>query len=337
MRYFEANTADLVWQKAATELIERPDHRHDGRNGLTREILPCTLKIEDPRKRWILSRYPPYNPAFGLVEFIWILTGNNESQVLNYWNPILPKYVGYEDIYPGAYGYRLRYEFEFDQIERAYNILLNTPETRQVILQIWKPDIDLPRQNGLPTSSDIPCNIASILKIRNGHLYWSQIMRSNDIMRGLPYNIIQFTLLQEIMASWLGVELGHYFHLSDSLHIYEKDILEFRYDSVESKNTYNVPFSMSYEESNKLFAAIYKDLIEVTTGKKSEKELEEIFDRTSSKNNNLCEFVKDILAIIGSDAAVRQNYYDLAYSFSNSCSNTDLKRAANAWLKYREG
>jgi thymidylate synthase len=29
-------------------------------------------------------------------------------------------------------------------------------------------------------------------------------------------------MLQEIMAGWLGVEVGGYFHLSDSLHVYQR-------------------------------------------------------------------------------------------------------------------
>ena len=70
------------------------------------------------------------------------------------------------------------------------------------MLQIWDPCQDLPDQDGKPVSEDIPCNVMALLKIRNGHLYWTQVMRSNDVMRGLPYNIIQFTMLQELFAAW---------------------------------------------------------------------------------------------------------------------------------------
>ena len=221
MRYFCAASADLVWQQAVTALVEHPDFEPIGRNGTTCEILPCVLRIEDPRQRWILSRRPPYNPAFGLVEFIWIITGNNESRVLNYWNPSLSKYTGASDFCHGAYGFRLRHEFGLDQIERAYQALSNAPDTRQIVLQIWKPGIDLPSINGQPITSDIPCNVMSLLKLRDGRLHWTQIMRSNDIMRGFPYNIIQFTMLQEVMAGWLKCQLGDYVHFADSLHLGE--------------------------------------------------------------------------------------------------------------------
>jgi len=58
--------------------------------------------------------------------------------------------------------------------------------------------------------------------IRRGKLEWLQVMRSNDAVWGLPYNFIQFTSLQEILAGWLGVPIGSYNHVSDSLHVYER-------------------------------------------------------------------------------------------------------------------
>lgn len=337
MRFFGASTADLVWQEATKELLERPDYVHNGRNGVTHEILPCALRIEDPRQRWILSRRPPYNPAFGLVEFIWIITGNNESRVLNYWNPGLPKYSGEGEVYHGAYGFRLRHGFGLDQIKRAYHVLSSAPETRQVVLQIWKPEIDLPAINGHAASADIPCNVMSFLKLRDGRLHWSQIMRSNDVMRGLPYNIIQFTMLQEVMAGWLGSGLGEYFHLSDSLHVYKKDLEEFSCNPTKAKCTDREPFSLPHDETNEVFSQIYDDLTEVSYGNKKEVELREIFDRDSNRNLERCELIKDVMVVIGSDAAYRQNFKDLARYLVDSCDDRNLKKASQAWLDYREG
>ncbi len=337
MRHFEATSANVVWQKAASELIERPEYEFESRTGATCEILRCVLTIKDPRQRWLLSRRPPYNPAFGLVEFVWIITGNNESKVLNYWNPGLPKYSGVDSIYHGAYGFRLRHEFGIDQIKRAYQILSSVPETRQVILQIWGPELDLPVVNGNPASNDIPCNVMSLLKLRNGRLYWSQIMRSNDIMRGLPYNIIQFTMLQEVMAGWLGSKLGDYFHLSDSLHLYKSELSEFGCSPTDAEDFNREPFSMTYHASEELFSLIYDDLTEVSNGHKTEDELCEIFHGESVRNAGRCELIKDMMAVIGSDAARRQNYRTLAYHLIDSCTDPNLKRASRAWIKHWEG
>lgn len=336
MRQFNARTADLLWQKTITELIELPDFEHNGRNGATFEIVPGVLRIEDPRQRWILSRRPPYNPASGLVDFMWIITGNNESRVPNYWNPKLPEFAGSGDVYDGAYGFRLRHEFGLDQIERVYHALSSAPETRQAILQIWKPAIDLPGIDGQPASKDIPCNVLSLLKLRDGRLHWTQIMRSNDMMLGFPHDIVHFTMLQEVMAGWLGVQLGDYIHLADSLHVYEKDLSEFSCIPTDSKNVDRAPFSMTYDESNEQFALAYGDLIDVSSGKKEEGELRDIFDRYSIRNASRCELINDMMAVIGSDAARRQNYKDLAYYLVDSCMDPNLKRASLAWLEHQE-
>ena len=337
MRYFVGESADAVWIEAATELLIRPDYAHDGRRGATREILPCVLRIKDPRQRWILSRRPPYNPAFGLVEFIWIITGNNESHVVNYWNPGLPKYSGDGDRYHGAYGYRLRHEFGVDQITRALHVLSNAPQTRQAVLQIWRPEIDMPAVNGKPASLDIPCNVMSLLKVRDNRLHWTQIMRSNDIMRGLPYNIIQFTMLQEAMASWLGCDLGEYFHLSDSLHVCERDTSNFAVQPVKTTGLERQGNSLPYSASQALFSEIYEDLRVVANAGCTEAHLREVFARDSNKNRARCDAIRDVMTVIGSDAARRHGLFDLAHSFVDSCVDADLRMAAGAWLNHREG
>jgi thymidylate synthase len=336
VRYFVGENADIVWQEAVAELMNRPDYVHSGRDGKTREILACVLRIHDPRRRWILSRRPPYNPAFGLVEFLWIITGNNESRVPNYWNPNLSKYSGAGEKYHGAYGFRLRHEFKLDQIKRAFEVLSNSPETRQVVLQIWKPEIDMPKWDGKPVSQDIPCNVMSLLKVRDGRLHWTQIMRSNDVMRGLPYNIIQFTMLQEVMAGWLGCELGEYCHLSDSLHIYERDTEEFLVEPSDSHPSDRRNSSLSYENANWLFANIYEELRLVTDGNRDERQLRETFSRESRRNSSSCDLMKDVMAVIGSDAAKRHGLSELAHEFAESCTDIDLRCAATAWLTGRE-
>jgi thymidylate synthase len=148
-------------------------------------------------------------------------------------------------VFHGAYGYRLgsrpqlspRAErtlrvdagsasSQLDQVWAAYEALRHTPDSRQVVLQIWDATIDLP--DPAPRSVDVPCNIAGHLMIRGNRLEWLQVMRSNDFIWGMPYNFVQFTCLQEIMAGWLGVEVGNYVHVSDSLHVYKRhwDVLD---------------------------------------------------------------------------------------------------------------
>jgi len=219
---FQGNTANDIWKQAAMELLSDNATFQGSRSGNMSELLHAIISINDPKQRWVTDRYPPISIAYALAELVWILAGSNDAKVINYWNPMLPKMAGYYDQYPGAYGERIRFNYGFDQLERAYHILKNNPHSRQSVILIWDPQRDVPEKDGQPINNDIPCNICSLLKIRNDKLEWTQIMRSNDMFLGLPYNIVQFTSMQEILAGWLQLEVGSYTHFSDSLHLYEQ-------------------------------------------------------------------------------------------------------------------
>lgn len=194
------------------------------RSGPMRELMRTVLHFEDPRQRWVSSRREALNVAFALAEVVWILEGRNDSAFLNYFNRHLPKYAGSGPTYHGAYGERLRKRFGVDQMLRVANVLREKSSSRQAVMQIWDPALDLPGDDGTEAAQDVPCNLTSILKVREGRLEWTQVMRSNDGYLGTPHNLVQFTSLQEVIAGWIGVELGSYTHWSDSFHYYEKDL-----------------------------------------------------------------------------------------------------------------
>ena len=192
IRAFSGKTADDVWCQAISVLQSDEQCSFElSRLGSMREILHANLYIENPRERWVISRLPAINPAFAIAEVFWILAGSNDAKFINFWNPSLPRFAGNSDKYHGAYGYRIINQFGANQLERAYHALKNNPVSRQVVIQIWDARTDLPNESGAPTSSDIPCNLLSMLKVRDGKLEWTQVMRSNDLYRGTPYNIVQ--------------------------------------------------------------------------------------------------------------------------------------------------
>lgn len=193
------------------------------RAGPTAELLHTAMELRNPRDRWITSRTPAINPAFALAEVVWIIRGRNDSAFLNYFNSKLSDFAGKGETYHGAYGYRLKHALKFDQLEAAYHALRANPDSRQVVLQIWNGETDFPIEHGAPVAPDVPCNVIAMLKVRDGRLEWTQIMRSNDLFLGFVHNVVQFTFVQEVVAGWLGLEPGPYHHFSDSMHVYERD------------------------------------------------------------------------------------------------------------------
>lgn len=237
MTLIEATTADRAWRQAA-QLLHNTGQVQSGRDQPTRELVHVVFSLSDARQRLVFGR--PINPAFAVAEVIWILSGGNAAEFITAWNSRMSDYVDPDSVvFHGAYGHRLgsqpalpddvgralRIEntgesLRLDQVRAAYDALMHSPDSRQIVLQIWDSDRDLPDPE--PRSVDVPCNLVSHLMVRNDRLEWLQVMRSNDLMWGTPYNFIQFTTLQEIIAGWIGVEVGNYVHVSDSLHVYQR-------------------------------------------------------------------------------------------------------------------
>lgn len=326
----EGKTANEVWKKAVGVLLTQ-EKTCKGRNGDVYELLHAFISIENPSQKWIYDRIPPISISFALAELVWIMNGEERSEVINYWNPCLPKFAGGGDTYYGAYGKRIRSHFGFDQLEKAHSALQNTPESRQVVIQIYDVEKDFPIDNGMPRSKDIPCNICSLLKVRDGKLEWSQIMRSNDILLGMPYNFVQFTSLQEILAGWLGIEAGSYNHYSDSLHLYSSDSNRIGIgEEIEIENPDSL--SLSMEESQRIFKEIYDRMIALKDTGVSENEvisLAQLESEYSAYNN--------IMIVIAAYVARKLHYNDTVNELIHKCGNKTYTAMWNRWAnKFKE-
>lgn len=327
---YQSDSADKLWLAAATAFADKGSaFLQPSRCGDTIELLHVMFSLTDSRQRWILSRSPALNPAFALAEVVWIVLGLRDANFINYWNPALPSYCGSDSEYHGAYGFRLRSHFGFDQLDRAYHALSAASDSRQVVLQIWDPASDFPSDDGSARSADVPCNVASFLKVRQGRLEWTQLMRSNDFIRGLPHNFVQFTSLQEVISGWLQLEPGSYIHLSDSLQVYTRDIT-----AIESPNAIVVPkntdrLCLAKAESEKVFAEIGARMRRMAEADDS---LSQVQLSKLSSANGFNHAYQNLLYVLGADAARRRGWPDLTLDLWNRCRNNVLREAMGRWL-----
>lgn len=301
-----------------------------GRGGDTLELLHSVIHLTDPRQRWAYSRRPALNPAFAVAEVIWILAGRQDSAFPNFWNRALPKFAGDGPTYHGAYGYRLRHHHGEDQLQRAYEALKNQPNSRQVVLQIWEPKSDLPSTQGLPVAPDIPCNISSMLKVRNGRLEWTQIMRSNDLYRGLPHNVVQWTSVQEVMAGWLGVEPGSYVHFSDSLHVYEEHWGNLQNPIPENETQFpsnTDSLALPKDGFDVVFPVIERRAQRMTQDDLTENELLEMIEREDTP-----QAYRNMLCVLAADSARRRGWSDICNGLMEYCTNPAFNFLWKEWV-----
>jgi thymidylate synthase len=285
------------------------------------------MEITEPRQRWVVSRTPPINPAFALVEVFWIAAGRRDSHLPSYWNPALTSYCGSTTELLGAYGYRLRSRFGFDQLDRIFKVLQARPDTRQGVLQIWDPSIDFPYEDGTPSRADIPCNVMAIPKIRAGRLEWLQVMRSNDIFRGLPYNFVQFTSLQEILAGWLEIPAGSYHQVSDSLHAYAPELSAIRASTVAIPLPASTDsLALTRTDWERVIGRVIKRVERMASQETTLKDF-----RTIAFESDVPEPYENAIKIIGADAARRRGWGDIAAECAEQCCSAVLRALWGQW------
>jgi thymidylate synthase len=199
---------------AVCRAVRTEGRRVAPRGMATTEVLGAHLCLTDPRRRFITV--PParlLNPAFAVAEAMWILSGSDEPWIFTF-NRSLAQYADGGRL-RGAYGPRMRHwRHKIDQLDHVRRLLTRDPDSRQAVIQLFDPQLDTRGHR------DMPCTLNYRFFVRYGRLDMHTTMRSNDVWLGLPYDLFTATMLQELMAGWLGVEVGSYHHHVDSLHLY---------------------------------------------------------------------------------------------------------------------
>ncbi len=188
------------------------------KKGLSTERFGALLELNNPRAR--LSRSVGRARIFSaLGELIWYLSASNSIQQIEYY---IKGYGEFSDdngeTANGAYGPRLFGSGSGDsEWGRVIGLLSRRDRqgSRNAVIQILR-NSDLSK----PTK-DRPCTTTLQFVVRDGRLFLHVHMRSNDAYLGLPHDIFSFSMLQEIAAKQLNLELGSYFHSVGSLHLYD--------------------------------------------------------------------------------------------------------------------
>ena len=156
-----------------------------------------------------------------LIEFVYLLSGQNDPWIVKY-NKQLAEYldesvVSGEKFFNAQYGNRMLYAFGYDQLMDVIETLQKDPDSRQAGIVYRHPYRDAFIKN----TKDRACNIASMFIIRGRQLHITQLVRSQDFIWGLPYNFMQFGFLTQYIAEQLGIPVGSYSEMVQSLHVYE--------------------------------------------------------------------------------------------------------------------
>ena len=140
--------------------------------------IPAHLNIPNPVENGYIEQYLPY---------------------------IMTEHIEPEEEY--TYGSRLT-----KQINPICELLYNTPNTNQAILQVAESDDYL--------LDDPPCLRSIKCKIKDNYLTFFPYFRSWDLWSGFPANLAAISVLQKYMADDIDCLVGPMLCYSDGAHIY---------------------------------------------------------------------------------------------------------------------
>lgn len=207
------------------------------RGSVVKELHPVVIEFTNPKARTLLFPGRGDDPFARLAETAWVLgSPDNDITYLLNWLPRAKDYsdnpesnrptwrAGYPErlrMYgkaPGIYG-------GVDQLRYVYDQLKADPNSRQAVAVLWNPmedDFDLGGRELLVTKDKCCSNLLNFI-IRDGKLDLTFYMRSNDLIFGMTgINFYEFSVIQELMAGALGVEVGTLYYIANSLQVYER-------------------------------------------------------------------------------------------------------------------
>jgi thymidylate synthase len=152
---------------------------------------------------------------------LWYLSGRSDLAFIEPYVPAYKNDAEDDGTIHGGYGPRLfTMRGHTDQIASVTKLLQERPSSRRAVIQLFNAeDIVSPHK-------EVPCTTTMQLFNRGGQLHMAVTLRSNDAYKGLPHDVFCFTMLQEMIATRLDIELGEYYQYVGSMHVYDANIAD---------------------------------------------------------------------------------------------------------------
>jgi thymidylate synthase len=201
------------------EILERGEIAYP--RGLeTRELLGASFTLSNPRARRITIPSRRWSEPLAVGELAWHLAASDSVDFIAYYAEPWRSFSDDGITIPGScYGKRMfgHARGQRSQWATVKEILQKDPESRRAVLVFQ----DGPTADRSETR-DLACISSIQFLLRQGSLNCLTVMRSNDLIWGLGYDVFLVTMLQERMAVELAVDVGWYHHFTGSLHLYRQ-------------------------------------------------------------------------------------------------------------------
>jgi len=194
-----------------------------------RENLFTSFVITNPRDRLLYVPERNFPLDYVMAEILWYISGNNETAWISTYSKFWEAISDDGKTANSAYGARIFKQHEYhdawtsadtliswNQWQYVKDELTRDRDSRRGVIHIRQP------QDSMLAVKDMPCTLNLQFFIRDEKLHLIVQMRSNDLILGTALDVPAFTFMQEMMAMELGLELGFYYHTSNSMHVYDR-------------------------------------------------------------------------------------------------------------------
>lgn len=209
------------------------------RGNPTRETILWTSPMISPRRRVLQNPVRDIRLGYAAAKVVWDLNQDWEAEPLLFWNPNGKWYIDLidnEDWFWGeSYGRRF-----MRPLRAGLDVLRKDPDSRRVWVPIFDSTDHVFSYESIPLGKgawgitgeqlfpsrdfkNVPCCAGFQLRVFNGRLDMLVVMRSQSI-GVMPYDVFLMSVIQELCANELGVDLGMLHWHCLSLHVYEKEI-----------------------------------------------------------------------------------------------------------------
>jgi thymidylate synthase len=211
---------DEIYQSLLKKIMEEGIEETNQRTGHKTKAIPgltFSMDIEKDGFPLLTLRKTPIK--LFIAEQCWFLSaGRKPEDFLRDFTKIWDLFTNPGDVVTVAYGYRWRKQFGRDQIGLLIKLLEKDPSSRHGVVITWDPSSD---GLGGVAKKNVPCPYTFTVNIIGGKLHFHNIIRSNDMILGMPADTAGFVFLQCLLAQRLGVKPGIYTHSISNAHIYD--------------------------------------------------------------------------------------------------------------------
>jgi len=216
---FRSESFEQIYHNVLEEIDSNPEFKGQARGNGFKEITNLSFELTNPRNNVVRNPERNFNFEFAKKFFEWMMAGDSDITKLTGVNANAKNFMAngeLPDNFSTAYGPRV-----VRQLPRVIELLRQDPGTRRAVIHVLEEndkiiwDVD--------TNLEYPCTHAYQFMIRNGKLNMYVLMRSNNMVLTVCYDVWNTSNLLLHVANELGIEAGSLHFNCTSAHFFDTE------------------------------------------------------------------------------------------------------------------